>query len=87
MDRGPVLVLLSGVRDDIARAMHDLRFDRWLPAVRVYASDPRRPGSSTVDAVRFAYGRVTPAAVRACPHCYGLTAPADGQRSALYYVV
>jgi SulP family sulfate permease len=87
MDRDQVLVLLSGVRDDIARAMQNLRFDRWLPAERVFASDPLRPGSSTIEAVRFAYGHVTPAAVRACPHCYGLTAPADGLRSDLYYVV
>jgi SulP family sulfate permease len=87
MDRAGVIVLLSGVRDDVARAIQKLRFDRWLPADRVFASDPRRPGSSTIDAVRSAYQRAPESATRQCPHCRSLAAPVDGFRADLYHVV
>jgi hypothetical protein len=82
-----VLVLLSGVRDDVARAMKNLRFDRWLPADRVFASDALRPGSSTIAAVRAAYERASPEAVVECPHCRGVWAPSDALQAELYYVV
>jgi SulP family sulfate permease len=80
-----VLVLLSGVRDDVAQAMQNLRFDRWLPRDRVFASTPLRPGSSTIEAVRAAYERAASAAAT-CAHCRAAQ-PADPLRADLYYVI
>jgi SulP family sulfate permease len=47
-------VLLCGVRPDLAAAMHNLRFDRWLPPECVFLEEAT-PGSSTLAAVRHAY--------------------------------
>jgi SulP family sulfate permease len=49
-----VPVLLCGVRDDLARALHDLKFYEWLPRDRVFHEDGS-PESSTLRAVRRAY--------------------------------
>jgi SulP family sulfate permease len=87
MENAGVLVLLSGVRNDVARAMKNLRFERWLPADRVFASDSLRPGSSTIAAVRVAYERASPDAVAACPHCRGVWTPSIARQAELYYVV
>ena len=76
-----VLVLLSGVRDDVAQAMQNLPFYRWLPRDRVFASTPLRPGSSTIEAVRAAYERAASAAAT-CAHCRAAQ-PADPLRADL----
>jgi SulP family sulfate permease len=87
MEKAGVLVLLSGVRDDVARAMKNLRFEGWLPADRVFASDSLRPGSSTIAAVRVAYERAPAEAIAACPHCRGVWTPSVAPHAELYYVV
>jgi SulP family sulfate permease len=79
-----VTVLLCGVRDDFARAMRNLRFHAWLPAERVFASDPQAAGSSTVGAVRRAYALAGQAVGQlTCEHCQEL-GPATER---LYYMI
>ena len=51
MHEGGSPVILSGVRDDLARAMRNMRFERWFPTERVFEADPALPGSSTIKAV------------------------------------
>jgi SulP family sulfate permease len=77
-----VVVLLSGVGADIAKTMKNLRFDRWLPADRVFLREPDAPGSSTIAAVRHAY-RLLADDVGGCPHCARIR-PAEGE---IYYMV
>ena len=81
-DRG-VPVLLSGVREDLARTMSNLAFDRWLPRDRVFASEPTAPGSSTIDAVRRAYEIAATGGPSGCAHCAGV----DALSAELYYMV
>ncbi len=49
-----VTVLLCGVREDFAKALHNLRFHHWLPPECVFLEDSA-VGSSTLKAVRRAY--------------------------------
>jgi len=85
MAKAGILVLLSGVRDDVAQAMRNLRFHEWLPSDRVFTSDPLRPGSSTIEAVRSAYERAA-SAVATCSHCRGVASP-DPLHADWYYVI
>jgi SulP family sulfate permease len=78
-----VPVLLSGVRPDLERAMHNLDFPAWFPADRTFVSNPSAPGSSTILAVRRAYELAAPSARAACSHCSGFD-PSVGN---LYYMV
>jgi SulP family sulfate permease len=54
MHRRQVPVLLCGVRDDFARALHNLRQHHALPPEYVFREDGKT-GSSTLEAVRRAY--------------------------------
>jgi SulP family sulfate permease len=83
MARRHVPVLLSGVRPDLNRAMENLHFARWLPADRIFPSDPTAPGSSTVKAVRRAYETAAGGPRTTCPHC----ACVDAVKGELYYMV
>src|SRR5262249_6174380 len=49
-----VPVLLCGVRPDLASALENLRFYKWLPRDHVFLEEPTA-GSSTLHAVRHAY--------------------------------
>jgi len=78
-----VPVVLSGVREDLARAMHDLRFGSWLPSDQVFMADPALPGSSTVRAVRHAYELARALGLPRCAHCE----PVEHSKARLYYMV
>jgi SulP family sulfate permease len=77
-----VTALLSGVGPDVMQTMRNLRFDRWLPADRVFPWEPDSPGSSTIKAVRHAY-RLLATDAAACPHCVAIR-PMEGE---IYYMV
>ncbi len=48
-----VTVLLAGVRADLARILHNLRFEDWLPADRIFPEEDEKY-SATLRAVRYA---------------------------------
>ncbi len=52
--KGGVTVLLAGVRPDLARMLHNVRFEDWLPADRIYMEEDEKY-SATLRAVRHAY--------------------------------
>ncbi len=83
MQQRAVVVLLAGVRPDFAQAMHNLRFEHWLPAERVFSEDPAVVGSATIAAVQYAHELLGP---DTCDHCpqRASSGPDDG---ALYYVI
>ena len=60
-----VPVLLCGVRYDLASALENLRFYKWLPRDRVFLEEPT-VGSSTLHAVRRAYELL---GTDRCPTC------------------
>ncbi len=82
MTRRDVTVLLCGVREEFARALHNLHVTDWLPAEHVFLENPDALGSSTVAAVRYAYDLLGKAVCPGCP-CGGET---NGKRE-LYYQV
>ena len=49
-----ITVLLAGVRPDLVKILHNLRFEDWLPADRYYPEENERY-SATLRAVRHAY--------------------------------
>ncbi len=49
-----VVVLLAGVRPDLAKLLRNLRFEDWLPADRLYLEEDEKY-SATLQAVRHAY--------------------------------
>jgi len=49
-----VIVLLAGVRPDLAKVLDNARFPSWLPADRIFPEQDRQY-SATLDAVRYAY--------------------------------
>jgi SulP family sulfate permease len=83
MQQGGSPVILSGVRDDLARAMRNMRFERWFPGERLFAADPALPGSSTIKAVRYAFELAAERLHAPCEHCDAIH-PAEGD---LYYMV
>jgi sulfate permease, SulP family len=52
-ERG-VTVLLAGVRPSLAEILHNVRFQEWLPADRIYL-EKDEDYSATLNAVRYAY--------------------------------
>jgi sulfate permease, SulP family len=83
MEKRQVVVLLSGVRAELARIMSNLRFPRWLSADRIFQSDLGVPGSSTVQAMRRAYELLGPEGRAGCAHCRAL----DPSKGDFYYMV
>jgi SulP family sulfate permease len=83
MEANGVTVLLSGVRDDLARTLRSLGFDGWLTSGRVFVADPSAPNSSTIEAVRRAHMLAQSRNVRSCEHCSRLRVATEE----LYYVV
>jgi hypothetical protein len=77
------VVLLSGVRAELARIMDNLRFRRWLSPDRVFTGDLSDAGSSTIQAMRRAYELLGDDGRAACAHCVALE-PSKGQ---FYYMV
>jgi SulP family sulfate permease len=61
-----VPVLLCGVRDDFARALHNLRFHHWLPQEYVFLEDATL-GSSTLKAVHRGYALLAGDFCESCP--------------------
>jgi SulP family sulfate permease len=61
-----VTVLLCGVRDDFATALHNVRFQQWLPRDRVFLEDGSVE-SSTLKAVRRAYELLNGDVCQTCP--------------------
>jgi sulfate permease, SulP family len=78
-----VTVLLCGVREDFARAMHNLHFQNWLPADRVFREDKAAAGSSTLAAVRRAYEVLGDGACANCPR----RSPPPPEEKPLYYMI
>jgi sulfate permease, SulP family len=54
MDRERVVVLLCGVRPDLAKGLFNLRFADWFPADRIFPEGGETP-SATLKAVSYAY--------------------------------
>jgi SulP family sulfate permease len=80
-----VTVILTGVGEDVARTMRNLRFGDWLPDEQVFPTVPGAPGGSTANGVRAAYRCLADEDRAACAHCRRLgTTPATGD---VYYVV
>jgi sulfate permease, SulP family len=50
-----VIVLLAGVRSNLANILRNVEFNKWLPADRIYPETGEK-FSATLDAVRHAYG-------------------------------
>jgi SulP family sulfate permease len=76
MEARKVAVLLCGVREDFARALDNVRLDRWLPRERVFLEDISL-GSSTLKAVRYGYELL---GEDLCPNCPRRGAPEpDGE--------
>jgi SulP family sulfate permease len=78
-----VTVLLCGVRPDFAQAMHNLRFQDFLSADRVFLEDAAHVGSATLAAVRHAYDSLGDDVCEHCPR-RGPQEPANG---AFYYQI
>lgn len=76
-------VILSGVRDDLARAMRNLKFERVIAPERIFPADPALPGSSTITAVRYAYELAAERRRPRCEHCDAIR-PAE---KVLYYMI
>jgi SulP family sulfate permease len=70
-----VPVLLCGVREDCARALHNLRFHHWLPREYVFLEDATL-GSSTLKAVRRGYDLLGDDLCPSCPR-RGTAPPGD----------
>jgi SulP family sulfate permease len=83
MEKRKIVVLLSGVRAELARIMDNLRFRRWLSPDRVFTGDLSDAGSSTIQAMRRAYELLGDDGRAACAHCVALE-PSKGQ---FYYMV
>lgn len=76
-------IFLAGVGDDVLETMQNLRFFDWFPRERVFTVEPDSPGSSTIRAVRAAYGSIRGERAETCAHCRAI-APSDAE---LYYMV
>lgn len=83
MRDGGVTVLLCGVREDFALAMHNLRFHHWLPAERVFLVKDEEAGSSTLAAVRRAYELLGSDVCAACPR----RGEIESDNDKLYYMI
>jgi sulfate permease, SulP family len=77
-----IVVLLCGVRPDLAKAMKNMRFSDWLPPDQVFPEEDDKD-SATVKAVRHAYGLLEQ---NDCPHCKQKASQDTGQTK-LYYLV
>ena len=53
-EKSELTVLLAGVRPDLVKILHNLRFEDWLPADRYYPEEDEKY-SATLRAVRYAY--------------------------------
>ncbi|HEV3255792.1 MAG TPA: SulP family inorganic anion transporter, partial [Gemmataceae bacterium] len=82
MQAREVVVLLCGVRADFAAALHNLRFDRLLPADRLFLEDATT-GSSTLRAVRRAYELLGQDRCSTCPRAHEL----EESKGDWYYVI
>jgi SulP family sulfate permease len=77
-----VPVLLCGVREDFARALHNLGFHHWLPRDRVFLEDAAA-GSATLKAVRRAYELLGDDLCATCPRRH----EAEGDKAGWYYMI
>jgi SulP family sulfate permease len=82
MQERQVPVLLCGVREDFALALHNLRFHHWLPRDSVFLEDAAA-GSSTLKAVRRAYELLGDDLCATCPRRH----QAEGDKSGWYYMI
>jgi SulP family sulfate permease len=81
-DRG-ILVLLCGVRADLAQAMQNLKFGDWLPAEQVFMENAAIPGTSTLAAVRRAYEVLGDNQCDTCP----LAKATEPDQGPLHYMI
>jgi SulP family sulfate permease len=77
-----VPVLLCGVREDFAQALHNLRFHHWLPRDCVFLEDAAA-GSSTLKAVRRAYELLGDDLCATCPRRH----ETEGDKAGWYYMI
>jgi SulP family sulfate permease len=77
-----VPVLLCGVREDFARALHNVRFHHWLPREYVFLEDAAL-GSSTLKAVRRGYELLAGDLCPTCPR----RQPGGGSKDNWYYMI
>jgi SulP family sulfate permease len=77
-----VPVLLCGVREDFARALHNLRFHHWHPLEYVFLEDATL-GSSTLKAVRRGYELLGD---DLCPSCPRRTTPGPDNQTSHYMI-
>jgi SulP family sulfate permease len=82
MQTRQVPVLLCGVREDFAQALHNLRFHHWLPQDHVFLEDAAT-GSSTLKAVRRAYALLGDDLCPTCPRRH----EGEGDREGWYYMI
>ena len=82
MQERQVPVLLCGVREDFAQALHNLRFHHWLPRDCVFLEDAAA-GSSTLKAVRRAYELLGDDLCATCPRRH----ETEGDRAGWYYMI
>jgi SulP family sulfate permease len=82
MQERQVPVLLCGVREDFAQALHNLRFHHWLPGNCVFLEDAAA-GSSTLKAVRRAYELLGDDLCETCPRRH----EAEGDKGGWYYMI
>jgi SulP family sulfate permease len=82
MQERQVPVLLCGVREDFAQALHNLRFHHWLPQDCVFLEDAAA-GSSTLKAVRRAYELLGDDLCATCPRRH----ETEGDKAGWYYMI
>jgi hypothetical protein len=86
MDRSGVLVLLCGVRPELARMMKNMRFAEILPESRVFLEEPELY-SSTLKAVRRGYELLGDQPCEHCARIQALRPNASEEARDLYYLV
>jgi SulP family sulfate permease len=77
-----VAVLLCGLREDFARALHNVRVDQLLPADHLFLEDTA-VGSSTIKAVRRAYELLGNDRCATCPRAH----EQEEDRGGWYYMI
>lgn len=77
-----IIVLLCGIRSDLAKAMNNLGFSNWLPSDQVFPEEDDKD-SATLKAVRRAYSLVVG---NTCAHCKQKQLE-DARQLKLYYLV
>ncbi len=84
--RDGIVVLLAGIRPDLARAFHKLGFSEWFPKDRIFREkEDDDTDSATLKAVRYAYKLLGDDANN-CEHCAAIDRQ-NARQASLYYMI